>query len=294
MQSERAEMDRDITAVLAAIATYAQEPDDANKGHYRLTGNELQELTRLAPTQINDAVAILESSGLAEVLRTIGNHPFDFREVEATPRGRLEYQRLSVPAQQAEPGPAVSATGRLPIVPFFPTGSPYGFQDEDWEEIIRLKGEEHVLRVVFGFQWETDTYDPDRLAENIEKRFQLAVDAHNARLRGGQPTRLLFARLAAGYGEHLFNEIARSIIASDVAVFDTSDLNPNVMIEMGVALTWGMRVLPILRSDKRQPPSDISGQTYASYEQDGARFIDADFEDRLQALVTRAIQRRPG
>jgi hypothetical protein len=56
---------------------------------------------------------------------------------------------------------------------------------------------------------------------------------------------LQFEKLTAGYGEHLFNTIVRSIIGSDIAVFEVSDQNPNVMIELGVALTWGVRVLPL-------------------------------------------------
>ena len=53
------------------------------------------------------------------------------------------------------------------------------------------------------------------------------------------PVQLDFQSLAAGYGGHLFNKIARDIIGADIAVFETSNLNPNVMLEMGVALTWG-------------------------------------------------------
>jgi hypothetical protein len=51
----------------------------------------------------------------------------------------------------------------------------------------------------------------------------------------------------------------------DIAVFDVSDLNPNVMIEIGVALTWGIRMLLIRENGSPTPPSDISGQTWAKY-----------------------------
>jgi hypothetical protein len=44
-------------------------------------------------------------------------------------------------------------------------------------------------------------------------------------------------------------------------LFETSDNNPNVMIEMGVALTWDRRVFPIKKKGRPKPPSDISGQT---------------------------------
>jgi hypothetical protein len=75
------------------------------------------------------------------------------------------------------------------------------------------------------------------------------------KLPGAIPLHLVFRALAAGYGEHLFNQIARDIIAADIAVFETSDLNPTVMLEMGVALTWGVRVLPIKRVNEAIAPS---------------------------------------
>ncbi|GAG28732.1 unnamed protein product, partial [marine sediment metagenome] len=101
-----------------------------------------------------------------------------------------------------------------------------------------------------------------------------------------------FNLLAAGYGEHLFNAIAREIIAADIAVFETSDLNPNVMIEVGVALTWGVRVLPIKRVGRPTPPSDISGQTWADYEDDAGKFSDPDHEAKLLRMVERAVRKR--
>lgn len=55
--------------------------------------------------------------------------------------------------------------------------------------------------------------------------------------RPALPISLNSRPLAAGSGEHLLIEIAGDIIGADVAVFDASDQNPNVMIEMGLALT---------------------------------------------------------
>ena len=69
-------------------------------------------------------------------------------------------------------------------------------------------------------------------------------------------------------------------------------MNPNVMLEMGVALTWGVRVLPIKRQDKPKPPSDVSGQTWADYGKDGADFVDPDHLDKLFRMVERAIQKK--
>ena len=109
---------------------------------------------------------------------------------------------------------------------------------------------------------------------------------------GSLPAKLDFRPLAAGYGEHLFNEIARDIIASDIAVFETSDLNPNVMMELGVALTWGIRVLPIKLQSQKKPPSDISGQTWADYELNGEKFIDPEHETKLIRMIDRAMRKK--
>jgi len=121
--------------------------------------------------------------------------------------------------------------------------------------------------------------------------FARAIEVYNS-LPQSLPCSLNFAPLAAGYGEHLFNEIARNIIGADVAVFETSDLNPNVMLEMGVALTWGVRVLPIKAEGRPKPPSDISGQTWADYRESAAQFVDAAHDRKLVQLVERAIRKK--
>lgn len=64
------------------------------------------------------------------------------------------------------------------------------------------------------------------------------------------------------------------------------------MIEMGVALTWGIRVLPIKRVDRPKPPSDISGQTWANYEESGERFTDSEHYAKLVSLVERAARKK--
>lgn len=131
------------------------------------------------------------------------------------------------------------------------------------------------------------------LIENVNAMLETAVAAYNKKPETIKVI-LRFTPLAAGYGEHLFNEIARDIIGSDIAVFDTSDLNPNVMLEMGVALTWGVRVLPIRNSNCPKPPSDISGQTWAEYEAgtSAGRFPDNEHLTKLVRMVERAAKKK--
>lgn len=270
--------------VASILSTLANELPDS-MGVIERSGPKLQELTELTPAEINDAVTILEESGYVELLRYMGTAPFDFGEIILLPRGKYEYERMTEKK-------AVSQTTEAEIFrPPGPVGSPYGFNDEDWEIVAEVKGRPGQLHVVFGFQFESTHYGTENLKRNVEEMFQNAVEAYNKR-PDAITVELIFQPLAAGYGEHLFNEIARDIISADIAVFDTSNLNPNVMLEMGVALTWGVRVLPIKEENCPEPPSDISGQTWVKYRDSGSEFVDSGHKNKLFRMVERAARKK--
>lgn len=251
-----------------------------------LAGNELRELTNLSPEEINDAVTILVQAGLAHWLQALGTAPYDFMAVGITPRGRYEYERARERAAQKE-----NPADQIRLRPPSPIGSPYGFNDEDWEIVSEKKSNFDRLFVVFGHQFISNHYDSEQLTKNVEDMFQKVIAEYRKNPVALQ-VNLEFQSLGAGYGEHLFNEIARDIIGADIAVFETSDLNPNVMVEMGVALTWGVRVLPIKIEGQPRPPSDISGQTWADYKDNGSAFIDPDHEQKLIRMIDRAVRKK--
>jgi len=285
------EIDRDARAILRTLAS---EPRDSF-----VSAAEVSRKTGLDPGRVDDAVALLVDSGYAEWIQAFGTAPFNFAEAYITPKGRYESQRIA--AATETPSPAVpEKTGAAPdvvavikpMLPPTPAGSPFGFTDEDWEAVARHKTRPNRLYVVLGHQFSSSSYDTDLLRKNIEEMFEQAVARYNDRRRSTTPVKLKFSVLAAGYGEHLFNQIARGIIGADVAVFETSDLNPNVMLEMGVALTWGVRVLPIKAEGKPVPPSDVSGQTWADYQNSGAEFLGFDHDDRIVAMIERALRKK--
>ena len=268
---------QDVASILKKLAEFERDRQVHN--------SDLAEATGMEPGRINDAVQILEDSGYVQVVRSIGNAPFDFNNLWIIPAGRHELERAEAAAattEQAGNGPLVRPSP-------WPAGSPFGFLDQDWEFISREQKSERFI-VVFGHPFESEYYDPEVLSSNLETQFSVALAAAQNEI--GTDLSLDFRRLEAGYGEHLFNEIARSIIASDIAVFETSDLNPNVMIEMGVALTWGIRVHPIRRRGRPEPPSDISGQTWACYDGDGASWEDGNHDARLASMVGQAMRRK--
>lgn len=256
------------------------------KDKFEIDGKRVQGLTELTPQEINDAVSILIDAGYVEWLQYMGTTPFDFGYVWITPRGKLEYE--SAKREQEQSLADMTAIIHRPITP---VGSPYGFEDEDWKIVAEKKSIGNTLSVVFGYQFKSEFYDTNRLIANLEKSFKLSVDEYNS-LKNSIPVTLDFCPLAAGYGEHLFNEICRDIISADIAVFETSDMNPNVMVEMGVALTWGIRVLPIKMKGRPKPPSDISGHTWADYENSAETFVNPDHSKKMLRMVERSARKK--
>lgn len=289
------QIDRDAATILKVLAEAPRDED--------VDRNQVAQLSKLPPDRVNDAVALLVDSGYAEWIQTFGTAPYDFNSVSITPRGRYEVQRLASATDQAAARSEVA--GETPLVSVFddpdsvrqvtlppaPMGSPYGFTDEDWEAVSEQKNQSQVLYAVFGHQFTSEHFNTDLLRSNVEAMLKEAVRVYNG-TPGKAPLTLDHRVLNAGYGEHLFNEIARDIIGSDIAVFDASDLNPNVMLEMGVALTWGVRVLPIKKEGQPKPPSDVSGQTWADYRDDASIFIDPDHVRKLVRMIERAVRKK--
>jgi DNA-binding MarR family transcriptional regulator len=285
----------DATKVLLFLADYEQIPGDSKKGRYTFSGPELSTKTQLDPDRLNDAVEILSQNGYVEVLRHLGTAPFGFAYVELTSLGRVEADRVTEESARVASAlaSAPSSAGGTPLISRSPQpiGSPFGFKDEDWEVVMRAREDRTRLLVVFGHQWESRYFMTSTLRDHVGRMFEAALSALKA-THHALTVSLDYRPLKGGYGEHLFNDIARDIISADIAVFDASDLNPNVMIEMGVALTWGLRVLPIRDQSAPKPPSDVSGQTWAAYSESGSVWEDPDHASKLVAMVERALRKK--
>jgi len=285
----------DATKVLMEIGKRNQPQEDSIMGPAEVYGKELQTLTFLASSQLNDAVKFLEESGYLEVKRYFGSNPYEFGSVRLTPRGRIEFERIQKEILATEHKGPIKETQEMALTiasPPTPVGSPYGFTSEDWELVGLDRQDGNRLIVVFGYQWASEHFDPDLLRNCVKAMFERALSGVASQLPNPS-IRIDYKILGGGYGGHLFNQIARDIIGSDIAVFETSDLNPNVMIEMGVALTWGVRVLPIRPQETPSPPSDISGQTWAVYKDNGNTWVDPDHFKKLQKMVEMAARRKP-
>ncbi|MCX6239626.1 MAG: hypothetical protein NTY07_19105 [Bacteroidia bacterium] len=250
-------------------------------------GKDLSEALKLSPVEINNSIDYLDDRGLLERHNWMGTIPFNFGAVYLNSRGNYIYHQLQNAHETRENNVSSNIVSIQPLA----AGSPYGFTDIDWEYVQNELAKNNTLKVVFGYQFDSEYYDSDKLKSNLKGHFENAINNYN--FKGGvEKLDLNFKTLAAGYGEHLFNQIVRDIISADIAVFDTSNLNPNVMLEMGVALTWGKRVLPIKKHDCPKPPSDISGQTYADYKNNAESFLSEIHEQEMISMIERAVMKK--
>lgn len=274
-------IENNATKILVYL--FESNPDQ----NLQFDGNDLTKDLGLTAIDINNAIDYLSDRDLIERRNWMGTLPFNFGSVYLNSRGNYVYHDLKNPPTTNKDDFNTNAVSRQPLA----AGSPYGFTDQDWEYVQTELSKKDILKVVLGFQFISTHYDTEQLKLNIKAHFAKALDGYNSK-GGVRKLSLDFRPLAAGYGEHLFNQIARDIISADIAVFETSDLNANVMLEMGVALTWGKRVLPIKKNGCPIPPSDISGHTYADYSTNAEIFTSEIHEQQMISMIERAAMKK--
>ncbi len=247
----------------------------------------IKEITGMEPDELNDAINYLEGIGAIKVLRALGTAPYRFHSVEITTRGRYLYHELTKEIEEN----MTEMKQQLPSTPLNPVGSPYGFDEFDWEFVSLKMRDKNTIYISLGLQYESEYYETDGLMKNLEKHLNESVNRYNIK-NPGEEVKLQFSKLSGGFAEHLFNNIARQIIGSDIVFFEISDENPNVMIELGVALTWGIRFQPIRDQSSKPSISDIGGQYSAKYKNSGKIFLEELFEQRIDYMIERAIKKK--
>lgn len=277
------------------ILTAIIENDDQSGKERTYNGNEINEMTGIEPRNINDAVEFLDDRTLIETFKAIGTSPYKFAFIQPNSRGRFLYHETKTQIMESDKSSVKSVSekmsGNVSATSPLPAGSPFGFTDQDWKYVQTQKRKKNILYVVMGMQFKSENYDTEELTKNIKMQFENAVENYNKKFIS-EKIILNFKTLSAGYGEHLFDQIARDIISSDIAIFETSDSNPNVMIELGVALTWGIRVLPLLKDGCSTLPSDLSGLTWVKYRNNGSEFVSDLHDDEMVSMVERAILKK--
>ena len=270
------------------------------------TGEELQQALDIGPERLNAVIDQLSNTGLIKRYNYIETSPYSFGHVRISSRGIYELERRKSYKKAISDLKPVNFDTQIKVSDFeslmksllelkelkppTPVGSPYGFTDYDWELVSSRKSDLSTLYMVLGTKFVSSYYDTKALRQNIWELVKKGVKKYN--IVNKTEISLNFIILKAGLGEHLFNQIARDIISSDIAIFDTSDLTPNVFLEIGVALTWGSRVFLIKHKDAPNPSSDISGHTYTEYSDNASDLIDEAHIESVFRMVERALWKK--
>ncbi len=152
--------------------------------------------------------------------------------------------------------------------------------------IERSRGDD-LVRIVYAYDWNTRS---DNTA--LIRREVMSV-AQN--LKQNFPVRFSFNSLGAKDGS-IYCDICRQIKSADVALFDLSTYNLNVILELGLAIGIGTYVF-ILRSAHYQPRprvlSDLHGiLEYRFSKRSGRLTFQADFKRSLTAKLRLVAKKR--
>jgi len=70
-----------------------------SEGETWVSGDDVHKATNLGPSQINDAIELLQNSGLVECFTALGTAPYNFESVKITAKGKQQIQKRSFPKQ---------------------------------------------------------------------------------------------------------------------------------------------------------------------------------------------------
>ena len=144
------------------------------------------------------------------------------------------------------------------------------------------------IRILVGYPWSKDELGKvvsarsDLRWQSISGYVKSAATAVRSIAEKRLPAQckldIQVARLRGSHGQMLLENIFHRIIAADILVMDIGSggddgLNPNVLVEVGIAIGLGFerrRSLYILKPKDRTPPSDLNGFLFSDYSADGA------------------------
>ncbi len=114
--------------------------------------------------------------------------------------------------------------------------------------------------VFLGYQFKSNHYRSAILRDmviNATKEASGDLRAQNVSLR--------YDPVDQRKGDHISCEICEKIQKSIICIFEVSDQNPNVMMELGMALGVGRKVLLLRHQNGKEIPSDLKGLNRIEY-----------------------------
>lgn len=121
-----------------------------------------------------------------------------------------------------------------------------------------------VINVFAGYQFESDYFNRSELDDAIV----WACDTAAGDISKQYEIDLKYTPVDITPGNILIEGLKSLIKASEICIFEASDLNNNVFIELGLALAFDKPIIILVKSsalDKIKLPADIAGMVYLEY-----------------------------
>ncbi len=140
--------------------------------------------------------------------------------------------------------------------------------------------QDNRIRIVYGYDWKSRS---DNVALIYDEVMEVVTEVHKK-----HHFDITFDSLGGKDGS-IFCDICRQIQSADIAMFDVSTHNPNVILELGIAIGTG-RYIFILRSrHHKRPPtslSDLSGILEYRFSRGSGRIkFKSDFRRSLKSKL---------
>ncbi len=146
---------------------------------------------------------------------------------------------------------------------------------------------DNCIRIVYAYDWNTQSDNTALVYDEVMNVVRI--------LKKEFPVRVSFRPLGAKDGS-IYCDICRQIKSADVALFDLSTYNLNVLLELGLAIGVGTYVF-LLRSrhyqERQRALSDLNGiLEYRFSRRSGRLSFQVDFRRSLRSKLRLVAKRR--
>jgi hypothetical protein len=130
--------------------------------------------------------------------------------------------------------------------------------------------------ILASYQWKSKDQKTLPNSELAIKEIVKSIDSHfsKKKLKNGEDYKIIYKRLRASAGDLILNKIYKRISNANSIIVDISHPNPNVYLELGVAMalsikSGGTPSIYLIREKQSkefiEPPSDLKGFYISEY-----------------------------
>lgn len=151
--------------------------------------------------------------------------------------------------------------------------------------------------IVASYEWKKKGEKVTPHSELAIKELVKSVDQYfsKRKLKSGDPYKIVYKRLRASAGELILNKIFKQINTANSIIVDISHPNPNVYLELGIAVALSFKNTQVLnvylireKTSKEfvEPPSDLKGFFLSEYVFERGKIVFKDQGSLRMSLIS--------